>query len=145
MKKIAFLVFTALLISLYSCSSSGSGSGSGSSKKVTFKVAGVTKTFTNAEITESSGTISVYAHTGPADNPTETVYFMIASNETGTDALYNFEYMNATDDYYLGSAIFNRNVSINNATTLQGTFSGSLNSSTSATLAITQGSFDLTR
>jgi hypothetical protein len=146
MKKIAFIALIALAFSLYSCSSSGSGSGSGSnSNTVTFKVAGVNKTFTNAVVEESAGSIYVTAHIGPVDNPTETVFFIIASNETGTDALYDFAYDNPTDNYYFGSATFNRNVSVNNSTTLQGTFSGSLNSSTSATLAISQGSFDLAK
>ena len=145
MKKLfLFVAVAAIAFSLNSCSKSDSSSSAGG--KISFKVNGVSKTFTNAVAVESTGSIFVEAYIGSAANPTETVSFAVEASMTGSDAIYSFYYSNDTDDYSYGTAPFTRNVTRNTSALLRGTFSGSLNSDTSAaTLPITEGSFDINR
>ena len=135
MKKVfLFMAVAALTISLNSCSSD---SGGGSS--LSFKVNGTTKSF-KTTATESGGTVFVIGYIGSAASPTETVSFSIASGATG-DVMSDVSYDNDTDTYFSGSGT--SDVTLNNGSSVKGTFSGTLEPFDSAnpTLTVTDGKF----
>lgn len=135
MKKVfLFMAVAALTFSLNSCSSD---SGGGSS--VSFKVGGTSKSF-KTTATSSGGTVFVIGYIGSAADPSETVSFSIESGATG-DVMDNISYTNDTDTYYSGSGT--SDVTLNNGSSVKGTFSGTLEPFDSAnpTLTVTNGKF----
>lgn len=134
MKKLfLFVSAVALTVSLNSCSSS---SGGGSS--MSMKVGGVKKSF-KTEAYSVLGTTFVYGYIGDADNPTESVDFVVNTG-TGANKISNFSYDNATDSYSPGT--LTSDVTTNTASSVKGTFSGTLESFTGAAdVVITEGTF----
>jgi hypothetical protein len=138
MKKIfLFVAVAALTISLNSCSSGSSGGGDG---YISFKINGVEKSF-KAGATETGGTVWVHGYIGSVDAPTEIIDFYIQSGETG-DVMDSPTYTNASEETYYGDS-GTSDVTVNNGSTVKGTFSGIMapfNSSNSS-LTITSGEF----
>jgi hypothetical protein len=137
MKKIfLFVAAAALTVSLNSCSKDDDN---GSSKSVSFKVDGVSKKF-KVESAETAGTLFVTGYIGNIEEPTESVYFTVESGATGADAITNFNYSNANDDY--SPTTLTSNVTSNSSGKAAGTFSGTLEPFDGDTnVVITDGKF----
>ncbi len=135
MKKLFLIMAVAVLtFSLNCCSSSTSSRGS-----LTFKLDGVEKKF-KVEAEEVDGMVEVYGFLGTSDVPTESIDFFIDPGATG-DVISGFTYSNADDYYYSNSAT--SDVTVNNGSSVKGTFSGSLNAPGGSTKTVTQGTFDV--
>ncbi|WP_293896512.1 hypothetical protein [Flavobacterium sp.] len=134
MKKLfLFVSAVALTVSLNSCSSD---SGGGSS--MSMKVGGVKKSFKTVAYS-SAGTTSVYGYIGNIDTPTESVDFNVEAG-TGADKITGFYYDNTTDSY--SPVTFTSNVTKNSASSVKGTFSGTLEPFSGGTnVVITEGTF----
>lgn len=147
MKKI-FLFLAAASLSLASCSSDDGGSSNGGDS-VTFKVNGVEKTFNTVQVEEvvwDEGTPDEFSQievTASMNNsPTEFVTFSVEPDGVGADALYDFRYTAAGDQFYSYDS-FVSIVQTNTGSKLRGTFSGTLNSGGEATKTITEGEFNI--
>lgn len=146
MKKI-FLYLFAVSLALSSCSKDDSTSNT--LKKISMTIGGQVKTFNTISVTEEVyevGTEDEYTDLVIlASNGTETISIGLAKEETGTDVIYYFSYVDSNDDDYYNTDSFNTNVTVNSSSkNLKGTFSGILQGSEmGTTINVTKGSFNI--
>jgi hypothetical protein len=137
MKKLfLFIAVSALTLSLNSCSKDDNNGGS----SVSFKINGVTKKFTTVA-GKTAGFIIVSGYIGSATDPTESISFTMTDGTTGTNAISNFSYDNATDTYFPATTL-THNVTTNSGNSVKGTFSGTLEPfNGTGNITITEGTF----
>jgi hypothetical protein len=135
MKKL-FLFMAVTAMTLSSCSKD---SGGGSS--LSLKVDGVKKSF-KVIAAKTAGVVFVEGYIGSASDPTESVSFIMTEGTTGTSAISNFSYDNATDSYSPATTL-THDVTTNSGGSAKGTFSGVLEPfiGTGANITITEGTF----
>lgn len=158
MKKLfLFTCLSAIALTFNSCSdddSSSNNNGGEPGGTVSFKVAGVQKTFNTVTVTEDSDTSNGETYTWykvTASNngsATEMIYFEVEKGYAGADSFDTFNYTLNTDVYLLDWDNFSSNTIKNNATKLTGTFSGTAtkwnnDTQTSTDKQITEGTFDI--
>lgn len=120
MKKLfLFLSVAVLTFSLNSCSSDDS---SGGGEKITFKINGTSKTFTNIDVYEANGEKYITGYIGSANDPSEVIFIEADANNTGS-AIISVEYYDNGDDYDGG---LNANITVNTDTKFKATFSGTM-------------------
>ena len=139
MKKLfLFVSVIALTVSLNSCSSD-SGSGG---KSVSFKIGGVSKSFSTVAAAETGGFVFVTAFNGSSTTQTESVSFTIATGETGANKVMNFSYTTPGGSSFFGDPITS-DVTTNSGSSVKGTFSGTLQGISSSDLIMTDGKFSV--
>ena len=139
MKKLfLFVSVVALTVTLNSCSSDSDGGG----KSITFKVGGVSKSFSTIVAAEGGGVVFVTAYNGTASDPGESVQFTINSGETGAGKVTNFGYTSPGGNDFEGNPLTS-NVTTNSGSSVKGTFSGTLDGVSGSDLIMTEGNFSI--
>ncbi len=139
MKKLfLFVSAVALTVTLNSCSSDSDGGG----KSITFKIGGVSKSFSTIIAAEASGVVFVTAYNGTSTDPGESVQFTINSGETGANKVTNFSYTSPGGNDFEGNPLTS-NVTTNSGSSVIGTFSGTLEGVSSSDLIMTDGNFSV--
>lgn len=130
MKKL-FLFVSAITIALtFNSCSSDDNSDSSSNNGITATINGVTKTFNTIDITENAfedenGEDQIYLDIEARidNNAGEVIYFQVDKGDLGSDKMHGFYYY-VNNSYYSYGSEFEDNITVNNGSTLKGTFSG---------------------
>ena len=151
MKKL-FLFVSAITIALtFNSCSSDDNSDSSSNNGITATVNGVTKTFNTIDILENTyedenGVEQIYLDIEAKidNNAGEVIYFQVDKGDIGSDKMSGFYYF-VNNKYYSYGGGFEDNITVNNGSTLKGTFSGvvSVGMDDSQFLTFTNGSVNI--
>lgn len=144
MKKILLLVMVSVL-TLSSCSKDDDNAGSDSIKMT---IDGVAKSFNNVTVTQQNEGSDVYLTVmgTVGTSTTDIVTFDLYRGDVGADAVDSFGYNTSGQSYFDDSALTTA-VQTNSGGKLKGTFSGTLEGFDSnfntVTIAVTNGTFNI--
>jgi hypothetical protein len=138
MKKLFLFVAAATLtLSLNSCSKDDGGGDT-----LSMKIGGVKKSF-KVDVIESDESVTLLGYTGSTSNPTEILTVDIEPGATGAEAVNSISYTDASDVTYFDN-VTNSSVTVNNGSSVKGTFSGSMSPiGEGADILITEGTFSV--
>jgi hypothetical protein len=150
MKKLfLFTCLSALALTFNSCSDDDSSSTGGNGGTFTATINGVQKTYNTVTVAEdeySDGETYLIVTGSQDGSADENIYFELAKDETGTNAIYYAEITTGGDTHYASE--INTNVTVNNGSQVKGTFSGTVHEWSNEqqedvlVLTVTGGSFE---
>lgn len=154
MKRLFILTSVIILAAAFSfCSDEYSNN---NVSTITFKLDGVQKTFTSVAVKqdinseEQHAWQEITASVNKKNSGNEMVYFEVENGYTGSDSLDGFFYSTDNTAYSMGWDAFTSAATVNNATQLEGTFSGTVkrfntNTQQNENHVITNGSFTIVK